>query len=133
MIALLLSSLLASTGPASPTEGCPAETATARRIANRFMTSDTYVEERQALGIGDLTQADVLLLTDTADAVTCRALNEAITLQARPFPRVATYFRVGTRLMVITTTQVPPDRLFLGWEHLLVLDTGLRPLDGFAM
>ena len=116
-----------------PLDTCPAEDPSARGIAERFMTSESFVAERQELGIGDLPRDSLLLLTDAADGNACRTINEQLVLEDQSYPRAATYYRMGSRYLIVTTTQVPPDRLYPGWQQLIVLDESLRPIHGFAM
>lgn len=123
-----------SLAPAAQTSICPLDDARSRANVDRFMTSSAFAAERQRLGIDGLSPATVRVLSDSTDGAACRALNEAITLGARPYPRLKMYYTVGSYYLVATITVVPADRIYLGFEPLLVLDKGtLRPVTSLAM
>jgi hypothetical protein len=120
--------------PAVQESICPPDDPRARANVDRFMTSPTFADDRQRLEIGDRSPADVRGLADLTDAEACRALNEAITLGKRPYPRLKTYYTVGNYYLVATITVVPEDRIYLSFEPLLILDRStLRPVVSLAM
>lgn len=139
VVGLLLAGAAAPSDPAphrtavQAVPACPVENTQIRAMAHRFMSSPSFAESRQRLGLGALTPADLRLLTDATDAAACNVLRERVPLTPRKYPRVATYYRVGSHYLVIFTQVVPPGETYITWHPLIVLDSSFAFRDAFAM
>lgn len=130
---LLAGTHLAAQTDARATSACPSEDPRARAMAHRFLSSPSFAESRGRLGMEAASPAELRLLADGADADACAALAERVPLTPRKYPRVATYYRVGSHYLVIFTQVVPPGETYITWHPLIVLDDGFTFRDAFAM
>jgi hypothetical protein len=136
LVALSFGSPPAQALRAAPSEAvavCPTENPQTRAMVERFMTSTSFADSRQALGLGTLTATSVRLLTDSADSATCTTLRSRVQLTPRKYPRIATYYRVGNVYVVATSQVVPPNETHIAWHPLYVLDTSFTFKTALAM
>jgi hypothetical protein len=85
--------LLATPAAARAQTTCPADHATSRAVAARFLTHPAYADARQVTATAGYAPAHVRLLTDAADLAVCTRLRQEIQMADPAWAWTA--YRVG--------------------------------------